>query len=646
MTNTNLTDTRWENVANTGSALQNSPVNFTNGWVKNLSGLAGSDFSSATLSNFSAADLPACPAALPTDWQCLEQAPAGSLLYFLAGPGVNLSAGSALADDNWGTFTLPLQAGSLDNMNLSGATFDGISMFNYAIKNANLNNVGFNYAKLQYMDFTGSDLTGMTVNQTVLTGTDLPGTVDYDYNFVDGVALYVDPATTYDLTGAVLVNSSITLGDGAILNLDGVTLTNTDVLTEGAATVVAVMTAINSSVYDSTLDVTDVTITGSSLKNVTMNRYSSPNWLGDLEFVNTTLQNSYIANLVLSSVTATNTTLFQSLADMTVPGVLDTFVTVTNGSLTAYPNVQVSNLTCSNANLEMDTMDLLDASINGCSLTYNTNLSISSSTLTDISSIGSNNETNMVFDFVSFNGAVIDFGEAGVDPTGAALTVTNSEFGSGINVTFDSYPAGNQMAVYFKQNNFLPNVSFNGENGNWAQNNNGRQPGDTARVVFENNFFEQPMFNESMFSFANIGANHNVFDGNDFVVDGTSPVFMDRMDVVLFTNNTFYSPGSLSADYLFMPPFWQCGGNGSECPAVLDSADTYQTYQSWTVSFSQAKGGGCINPSESVLNGVSLMLSEGTIADTCDICSSEAVNNSNACVITAPPTAPAGRGDI
>jgi len=191
----------------------------------NLSDMAG----------MSAANLSACPAALPSSWECRLMYPAGSK-YFLLGQGVNLSANSAAASVTNGYSFLDLDVNALLGAMLFRASFEGVLVtqnltnpslsspmnlvqadFNYAtLKNillvANVASATFNNTKFSNVSigspgscvngsYINAELSSVVVN-TCMYGADFTSATLRDVTFTDTV-------DTANFTSSVLINVAI-----------------------------------------------------------------------------------------------------------------------------------------------------------------------------------------------------------------------------------------------------------------------------------------------------------------------------------------------------------------------------------------------------------------------------------------------------
>ncbi len=214
-TNTNLTGAVLDGVTS-NNALPNTAINLTNATLTNMS-LQGWDLSNADITGLSAANLTACPSPsglpngslLPANWECREMR-ASSGLYFLAGPGVNLSAISAAAVQEFGVNYLEFDPDVFLGLDLNGANFSGLDVRqDFAL--ADLSNADFRSASIaRRNDFTGAnltnaDFTGATIDRVSLLGATLTNTIfaqtrltTVEFDDIDGISF----------AGATIINAS------------------------------------------------------------------------------------------------------------------------------------------------------------------------------------------------------------------------------------------------------------------------------------------------------------------------------------------------------------------------------------------------------------------------------------------------------
>jgi uncharacterized protein YjbI with pentapeptide repeats len=173
----NLSNTVWDGAVDGSVAFTGMQgVNLTNATIKNMS-LEHWDLSTATLTGLSAAELSACPAALPANWQCLEQFPSSGR-WFLIGDGANLSAGSAIttAEDNRVVLNLDKEALYPLTIDLLNVSFDGVytdlnfsappvvySFDGVSFEHAVLDKVRFSYINMSNVSFDNAELHGVYI---------------------------------------------------------------------------------------------------------------------------------------------------------------------------------------------------------------------------------------------------------------------------------------------------------------------------------------------------------------------------------------------------------------------------------------------------------------------------------------------------
>jgi len=163
--NVDLKNTRWDGasaVDSTAVVLDGS-VTLQDAIFKNMD-MSVWNLSGISLNNvggLSAALLSNCPAGLPASWECRDDAVpqhGEPGLSFLLGPGANLSANSAAAVSKYGVSYLDLGVDVLNNIDLSGAVFDG-NVITQNFINTMLMDVHFNYTTLKGNIFDNCNLT-------------------------------------------------------------------------------------------------------------------------------------------------------------------------------------------------------------------------------------------------------------------------------------------------------------------------------------------------------------------------------------------------------------------------------------------------------------------------------------------------------
>jgi len=158
MSGANLTDTEWNsaNASDVSAYTVSASTNLQGATFKGMD-MSKWNLSSVTVPNMSklsAADLSSCTAGLPANWQCDDEELSTSNNFFLFGPGVNLSAGSAASSFKFGSSYLNLGKEALANSNLSGSTFVG-NVINQNFTNVNLTDVDFSYSTITNSVFSG-----------------------------------------------------------------------------------------------------------------------------------------------------------------------------------------------------------------------------------------------------------------------------------------------------------------------------------------------------------------------------------------------------------------------------------------------------------------------------------------------------------
>jgi uncharacterized protein YjbI with pentapeptide repeats len=118
----------------------------------------GTDLSTADLRRIEAFSLTACPAALPPDWTCRQNALFGPMATLTAQsfPGLDLSS-------------LNLEDALFDSTNLSGANLSntnlrGITAYSATFENADLSNVDMTGAEFRAASFENANVTGAVLN--------------------------------------------------------------------------------------------------------------------------------------------------------------------------------------------------------------------------------------------------------------------------------------------------------------------------------------------------------------------------------------------------------------------------------------------------------------------------------------------------
>lgn len=165
--NADLGSVVMDDVSFTGAVQSASNLNLSYASFKNLD-MSKWNLSSATLNGFSAANLTACPAALPTNWTCVDMDNPATGRYVLLGPGVNLSATSAAKVDTFGANTLDVHRTIFDGKNLSNANFQGISFNKQSFANTNLTGANFSYAQLTRILLDTTNLNNALFNHAVV----------------------------------------------------------------------------------------------------------------------------------------------------------------------------------------------------------------------------------------------------------------------------------------------------------------------------------------------------------------------------------------------------------------------------------------------------------------------------------------------
>ncbi len=146
-----------DSVTFTGAVQSISDLDLTNATFKNMD-MSLWNLTNATLTGFSAANLTGCPV-LPGDWSCLAQDNPAAGRYVLLGPSVNLSASSAAKVDTFGANTLDVHRTIFDGLDLTGASFEGISFNKQTFTNTNLTSADLSYTNLQRILLDTTNLT-------------------------------------------------------------------------------------------------------------------------------------------------------------------------------------------------------------------------------------------------------------------------------------------------------------------------------------------------------------------------------------------------------------------------------------------------------------------------------------------------------
>ena len=167
LTGTNLSDVLMDSVVFTGTTQAASAINLTNATFKNMN-MSKWNLASATLTNFSAANLSACPAALPQYWVCVAMDAPAAGRYVLLGPGVNLSANSAAIVDTFGANTLDLHRSIFNGLNLSNANLQGISLNKQTFANTNLSGANLSHIKITRVLLDNTNLTNANLSHAVI----------------------------------------------------------------------------------------------------------------------------------------------------------------------------------------------------------------------------------------------------------------------------------------------------------------------------------------------------------------------------------------------------------------------------------------------------------------------------------------------
>ena len=144
-------DLRYADLSGTNLVSANlDGANLSGGFLDNAD-LTGVDLRYADLKSVHARNLLGCPAALPTDWQCIENT--------LVGPYAGLTGAI------------------LSGADLSGADLSGAYLVSADLDGANLNNAYLTGAKMAYTNLTGAKMMYTNLSGADLYGADLTGVI-------------------------------------------------------------------------------------------------------------------------------------------------------------------------------------------------------------------------------------------------------------------------------------------------------------------------------------------------------------------------------------------------------------------------------------------------------------------------------------